>query len=81
MNSTANNGYIYLCEHTAPEAKRLLDQLVAKGVRYRLSIVDEIKRAWPWGHHGDYTRIAIFVSPEDLARAREIQEKLIKYEI
>ena len=80
-NRIENDGYVYLGEFVPPEAKRLLEQMVDGGVRYRLAIIDDIRRAWPWGHHGSFTRIAIFVDPGDLDRARLIQDRVIKPEL
>lgn len=81
MNSGENDGYVYLGEHIAPEARRLLDRLIEEDVRYRLAVVDNIRRAWPWGPHGNFTRIAIFVKPEDLRPAQRLQDEVVKLEL
>ena len=81
MNQVKDQNYVRLGEYIAPQARRLLDRLQEDGIRYRLAIIDEIRRAWPWGHHGTFTRVAIFVDPAQLNAAQEIESKLLKIEI
>ena len=81
MKNIENDDYRLLGEYIAPEAKRLLDELNDKGIRFRTSIVDEIRRAWPWGPHGTFTRVAIFVRPGELKLAQDIQDRVLRIEI
>jgi hypothetical protein len=81
MNKQNEQNYARLGEYIAPQARRLLDRLQEDGIGYRLAIIDDIRRAWPWGHHGTFTRVAIFVDPAQLNEAQEIETKLLKIEI